>query len=147
MTSSNSSYIPKGDHIDRDWYIVDAKDQVLGKVAVLVATVLSGKRKPTYTQFRDMGDHVVVINAASVHLTGKKEEIKTYYNYSGYPGGMKAQNAGEVRAKRPAKLIEVAVRGMLPKTRLGEAMYRKLRVYAGDVHPHTAHKPKPLPVR
>ena len=142
-----TTYVPKGDNIDRNWYVIDAKDQVLGKLATLAASVLSGKRKPTYTPFRDMGDHVVVINAASVHLTGRKEEIKNYYQHSGYPGGMKSATAGEVRAKRPAKLVEIAVRGMLPKTRLGEAMYRKLKVYAGDVHPHTAQKPKPLAVR
>lgn len=143
-----TSYVPKGDiEKDRGWYVIDAKGVVLGKLAALAASVLSGKRKPTYTPFRDMGDHVVVINAASVHLTGKKEDIKVYHSHSGYPGGIKSRTAGEVRTKSAAKLVEVAVRGMLPKTRLGEAMYRKLKVYTGDAHPHTAHKPKPLAVR
>ncbi len=142
-----TTYVPKGEITDRSWYVIDAKGAVLGKLAALAASVLSGKRKPTFTPFRDVGDHVVVINAAAVHLTGRKESIKVYRHHTGYVGGLKEATAGEVRAKRPAKLVEDAVRGMLPKTRLGEAMFRKLKVYAGEGHPHAAHKPKPLAVR
>lgn len=138
------TYIPRVDEKSRKWFVIDAKDQVLGKVAVTAAEILTGKRKPTFTPFLDTGDHVVVINAAKVHLTGRKEAGKLYRHHTGYMGGLRSATAEEVRAKHPARLIEEAVRGMLPKTRLGRAMFHKLKVYAGDVHPHQAQKPQGL---
>jgi large subunit ribosomal protein L13 len=141
------TYIPKADAITRKWYVIDAKDQVLGKVAAAAAMVLTGKKKPIYTPFLDTGDHVVVINADQVHLSGRKEEGKIYYRVTGYLGGMKATAAGDVRKKRPQKLVEEAVRGMLPKTKLGRAMFTKLKVYAGATHPHEAQKPQPLALK
>jgi large subunit ribosomal protein L13 len=141
------TYIPKADAITRKWFVIDAKGQVLGKVAAAAAQVLTGKRKPIYTPFLDTGDHVVVINADQVHLSGRKEEGKIYYRVTGYLGGMKATAAGDVRKKRPQKLVEEAVRGMLPKTKLGRAMFTKLKVYAGDKHPHEAQKPQPLSLK
>jgi large subunit ribosomal protein L13 len=141
------TYIPKADQIARKWYVIDAKDQVLGKVAAAAAHVLTGKRKPIYTPFLDTGDHVVVINASLVHLSGRKETGKFYHHHTGYPGGMKSTAAGDVRQKRPQRLLEDAVRGMLPKTKLGRAMFTKLKVYAGDKHPHEAQKPQPLSLK
>lgn len=143
-----TTYIPKLDAIqnDRKWFLIDAQGLVLGKLAAKAAVLLSGKHKATYTQFLDTGDHVVVINAAQVQLTGRKEETKFYYQHSGYPGGMKATSAAERRAKRPEKLVEDAVRGMLPKTKLGRAMFLKLKVYAGANHRHQAQKPQPLTI-
>jgi large subunit ribosomal protein L13 len=141
------TYIPKADAITRKWFVIDAKGQVLGKVAAAAAQVLTGKRKPIYTPFLDTGDHVVVINADQVHLSGRKEEDKIYYRVTGYLGGMKATAAGDVRKKRPQKLVEEAVRGMLPKTKLGRAMFTKLKVYAGDKHPHEAQKPQPFSLK
>lgn len=139
-----STHIPKAGEIVRKWYVIDAKDQVLGKLATTAARVLSGKHKPSYTAFLDTGDHVIVINAAQVHLTGRKEGDKLYHRVTGYLGGMRTSTASEVRAKHPARLVEDAVRGMLPKTKLGRAMFLKLKVYAGERHPHQAQKPEPL---
>jgi large subunit ribosomal protein L13 len=130
--------------VERRWYLVDAGGQALGRVAARVARLLMGKDKPVFTPFVDTGDHVVVINAARVILTGKKERDKVYHHHSGYPGGLKAARVEEVRAKHPARLMEEAVRGMLPKSRLGKSMLRKLKVYAGPEHPHQAQKPQPL---
>jgi large subunit ribosomal protein L13 len=143
-----TTYIPKLDAIqsDRKWFLIDAQGLVLGKLAVKAAVLLTGKHKATYTQFLDTGDHVVVINAAQVQLTGRKEDSKLYHRYSGYPGGMKTTSAAERRAKRPERLVEDAVRGMLPKTKLGRAMFLKLKVYAGASHRHQAQKPQPLTV-
>jgi large subunit ribosomal protein L13 len=141
------TFIPKPADIDRKWFVIDAQDMVLGNVATKAAAILSGKTKPIYTPFLDTGDHVVVINAGKVHLTGRKEEEKTYYQHSGYLGGMKAQTAIEVRGKKPERLIEAAIRGMLPKTRLGRAMFTKLKVYAGSAHPHQAQKPQPVTIK
>jgi large subunit ribosomal protein L13 len=138
------TYIPKADSLERRWFVVDARGQVLGKVATTVANVLSGKRKPIYTPFLDTGDHVVVVNAEQVVLTGTKEEGKLYHRHSGYPGGLTTRAAKDVRQEHPARLVEEAVRGMLPKTRLGRAMFNKLKVYAGPKHPHRAQKPEPL---
>jgi large subunit ribosomal protein L13 len=138
------TYIPKGDSLDRNWYVIDASGQVLGKVAVAVADILSGKKKPTYTPFLDTGDHVVVVNAEQIVLTGTKEKGKVYRRHSGYLGGLKSSTASEVRQKHPERLVEEAVRGMLPKTKLGRAMFHKLKVYAGSKHPHQAQKPQPL---
>jgi large subunit ribosomal protein L13 len=123
------------------WHIIDADGQVLGRIATLAARLLQGKHKPTYTPFIDTGDHVVVVNAAKVKLTGRKEDQKIYRQHSGYEGGLREERARIVRQKRPEKLVEDAVHGMLPKTKLGQAMYRKLKVYAGPDHPHAAQKP------
>jgi large subunit ribosomal protein L13 len=139
-----STYIPKAAGQDRQWFLIDAKDQVLGKLATEAASILSGKRNPAYTPFLDTGDHVIVINAAQVHLTGRKTETKVYRRHSGYLGGLKSIVAGRQLKKNPARIIEDAVRGMLPKTKLGRAMFGKLKVYAGTSHPHQAQKPKAL---
>jgi len=142
-----TTYIPKTGEAERRWFLIDAKGLVLGKVATTAATVLTGKRKATYTPFLDTGDHVVVINAEKVHLTGRKETDKVYHSHSGYPGGLKSTAAGDLRKKNPARLVEEAIRGMLPKTKLGRAMFTKLKVYVGEKHPHIAQKPQPLPVQ
>ena len=136
--------IPSKNEIVRQWHVIDAQGAVLGRVASKAAMLLMGKTKPTYTPFLDTGDHVIVINAQKVRLTGRKEEQKMYYRHSGYPGGLVETQARKVRATRPAKMIEDAISGMLPKTKLGKQMYRKLKVYAGDKHPHQAQKPVAL---
>jgi large subunit ribosomal protein L13 len=136
------THIPKVDERDRQWFVLDAKDQVLGKLAATAAGILTGKTKPIYTPFLDTGDHVIVINAAQVHLTGRKETDKIYRRHSGYSGGLKSTAAGDMRAKQPTRVIEEAIRGMLPKTKLGRAMFHKLKVYPGNNHPHQAQKPK-----
>lgn len=141
------TYIPPVDEAQRKWFLIDAKDQVLGKVATKAATILTGKNKPTFTPFLDTGDHVVVINAAKVHLTGTKDAKKLYRHHTGYLGGLKTQTAEEVRQKHPNRLVEEAVRGMLPKTKLGRAVFHKLKVYAGERHPHQAQKPQPVSIR
>lgn len=133
---------PKAGDLTRNWYVVDAKDQVLGRLATHVANLLSGKNKPTWVPFMDIGDHVVIINAEKVKLTGKKLEQKFYHHYSGYPGGMKSISAREYLAKRPDRLVEEAIKGMLPHNKLGRAMAKKLKVYAGEAHPHQAQKPE-----
>jgi large subunit ribosomal protein L13 len=138
------TYIPKPNEIERKWYLIDAKGQVLGKLATTAAHILSGKRKPTFTPFIDVGDHVVVINAAQIHLSGRKESDKLYRHHTGYLGNLKTATAGETRQKHPTRLIEEAIRGMLPKTKLGRAMFTKLKVYADDRHPHQGQKPQPL---
>jgi large subunit ribosomal protein L13 len=128
------------------WHVIDADGQVLGRVATAAARLLQGKHKPTYTPFIDTGDHVVVVNAGKVKLTGRKEDQKIYRQHSGYEGGLREERARIVRQRRPERLVEEAVRGMLPKTKLGDAMYRKLKVYAGPEHPHAAQKPTKLEV-
>jgi len=135
---------PSKNEIDRSWFVIDAENAVLGRLASKAAFVLKGKHKPTFTPFLDTGDHVIVINADKVRLTGAKEEQKIYHYHSGYPGGLRSLQAKKVRAERPVKMVEEAIRGMLPKTKLGNQMYRKLKVYAGDKHPHSAQKPSPL---
>lgn len=125
----------------RGWHLIDADGRVLGRIATIVARLLQGKHKPTYTPFIDTGDHVVVINAAKVKLTGRKEDQKIYRQHSGYEGGLRERRARLVRQHKPERLVEDAVHGMLPKTKLGAAMYRKLKVYAGSDHPHAAQKP------
>jgi large subunit ribosomal protein L13 len=142
-----TTFIAKGDESERKWYVLDAKDKVLGKLAATAAAVLAGKRKPIYTPFLDTGDHVIVINAAAVHLSGRKEAEKMYRRHTGYQGGLKSTAAGDLRKKSPARLIEEAVRGMLPKTKLGRAMFGKLKVYPGASHPHQAQQPQPLTVK
>jgi len=128
------------------WHVIDAQGQVLGRIATVAAKLLQGKHKAIYTPFIDTGDHVVVVNAKTVKLTGRKDVQKIYRQHSGYEGGLRETRAGVVRAKHPERLVEEAVRGMLPKTKMGEAMYRKLKVYAGPDHPHAAQKPTKLEV-
>ena len=132
---------PRGEHVERQWHVIDAEGQVLGRIATEAARLLQGKHKGTYTPFIDTGDHVVIINAAKVRLTGRKEEQKVYRRHSGYEGGLREERAAVVRKRQPARLVEEAVRGMLPKTKMGEAMWRKLKVYAGPDHPHASQKP------
>jgi large subunit ribosomal protein L13 len=131
---------------DRQWHIIDADGKVLGRIASNAARLLQGKHKPTWTPYLDLGDHVVIVNAARVRLTGRKEEQKIYRTHSGYEGGLREERAKIVRQKNPIRLVEEAVRGMLPKTKLGNAMYRKLKVYAAGEHPHAAQKPHTLEV-
>ena len=138
--------IPSGVNIPRNWHVLDAQDAVLGRVATKAANILMGKHKPSYTPYIDMGDHVVVVNAEKVRLTGKKEEQKLYRRHSGYPGGLTETSARKVRATRPGRMLEQAIAGMLPKNKLGKQMYRKLNVYAGPKHPHDAQKPVALAV-
>ena len=135
---------PSKNEIERQWHVIDAEGAVLGRIASKVAMLLMGKTKPTYTPFLDTGDHVIVINAQKVRLTGRKEEQKMYRHHTGYPGGLVEVQARKMRATRPAKMIEEAIAGMLPKTKMGKQMYRKLKVYAGDKHPHQAQKPVAL---
>ena len=140
------SFVPTAGTIARQWHVIDADGQVLGRVATEAARLLQGKHKPVYTPYIDTGDHVVVVNAARVVMTGRKEEQKLYRYHSGYEGGVRTERAKEVRQKDPRRLVEEAVRGMLPKTTLGEAMWRKLKVYPDAQHPHQAQGPKPLAV-
>ena len=139
-----NTQFPSAGEIVRQWHVVDATDQVLGRVASKAAMILMGKHKPTYTKFLDTGDHVIIINAAKIRLTGSKESQKVYRHHTGYPGGLVEIGAVKMRATRPAKMIEHAIAGMLPKNKLGKQMYRKLKVYAGDKHPHQAQKPVDL---
>ncbi len=142
-----TTYIPKVAPGDRHWFVIDARDQVLGKLAARAAQILTGKTNPSYTPFLDTGGHVVVINAASVHLTGTKNDTKLYQHPTGTLGNFKSAAAKDVRKKAPARLVESAVRGMLPKTKLGRAMFTKLKVYAGPEHPHQAQKPQPIAIK
>jgi len=137
---------PSKPAIVRSWHVVDAQDQVLGRIASEAASVLMGKNKPSYTPFMDTGDHVIVLNAQKVRLTGSKEDQKMYRYHTGYPGGLVERNAKEQRATRPVKMLEQAIAGMLPKNKLGKQMYRKLKVYAGDKHPHQAQQPVAMSV-
>ena len=136
------TFIASAKSADSRWHVIDAQGQVLGRVATLAATLLQGKHKPTYTTFIDTGDHVVVVNAATVKLTGRKEDQKIYRRHSGFEGGLREERATVVRKRQPIRLVEEAIRGMLPKTKMGDAMYRKLKVYAGPDHPHTAQQPR-----
>ena len=133
---------PKVNESDRKWLLIDADGVVLGRLASTVAQILRGKHKPTYTPHLDMGDHVIVINADKIRVTGRKAEQKKYYRHSGYPGGMKVRSYAEMMSKRPDWVFEHAVKGMLPKNRLGRKMFKKLKVYAGSEHPHGAQKPE-----
>jgi large subunit ribosomal protein L13 len=138
------TFSAKADQVARKWWIIDAQDQVLGRVAVKAANLLRGKEKPIFTPHVDTGDFVVVINADKVRLTGKKEEQKSYMSFSGFVGGHKSANVRARRARHPELLVEHAVRGMIPHNRLGRATYRKLKVYAGAEHPHAAQQPEPV---
>ncbi len=138
------TYSAKPAEVQRDWYLVDATDKTLGRLASEIARRLRGKHKPVFTPHVDAGDYIVVVNADKIRLTGKKEQDKQYVWHTGYPGGIKSRNVAEVRARHPERLIEHAVRGMLPKNRLGRAMLKKLKVYAGSEHRHHAQQPQPL---
>lgn len=138
------TYLPSVHDIERKWFLVDAEERVLGRLASRIASVLMGKEKPCYTAFLDTGDFLIVINADKVKLTGNKWENKTYYSHSGYPGGLKTIQARELLGKHPEQLMKLAVKGMLPKNKLGRKMFKKLKVYAGSDHPHQAQKPEPL---
>ncbi len=132
------TYSPRAEDVKREWWIVDARGKTLGRLASQVANLLMGKHKPIYAPNTDVGDYVVVVNAAKVKVTGKKAEQKIYYRHSGYPGGLKSQSLQEVSDKYPTRVVEHAVKGMLPHNRLGRAMFKKLKVYPGDEHPHQA---------
>ncbi len=136
-----NTQFPSSKEITRAWHVLDAADKPLGRVATRAAMLLMGKHKATFTPFLDTGDHVIVLNAAKVKLTGNKEDQKVYHRHSGYPGGLKEITARKLRASRPTELLMEAVAGMLPKTKLGKHMIKKLRVYPGDKHPHQAQKP------
>jgi len=138
--------IPSHEEIVRRWHLLDARDVVLGRLASQAATLLMGKHKPNYTPFLDLGDHVIVINAAKVKVTGKKEDQKVYRHHTGYPGGLKEIGFRKMRATHPVRIVYDAIAGMLPKTKLGKRMLRKLRVYPGEKHPHQAQKPAPMTV-
>lgn len=142
------TWSPKGGdiHTGRKWYIVDAEGKTLGRLASVVAQTLRGKNKPTYAPHMDMGDFVIVVNADKVALTGEKERQKQYYRHSSYPGGLKHASVRDVRSRHPERLVESAVRGMLPRTSLGKRQLRKLKVYAGSTHPHEGQQPVPLDV-
>lgn len=136
-----NTFMQKKQEIKRDWYVIDAKGESLGRVAAKVAHILRGKHKPTFTPHVDCGDFVIITNASEVILTGNKLDDKMYYNHSGYPGGLRERTARTMKENYPVEMMERAVKGMLPKGRLGRAMYKKLFVYAGSEHPHTAQKP------
>lgn len=139
--------VPSKSEVVRTWHVIDADGKVLGRIAALAARALMGKNKPTYTPYIDTGDHVVIVNAEKVRLTGHKEDQKLYRRHSGYPGGLTETSARDMRQQKPAKMVEEAIKGMLPKTKMGKQMYRKLKVYAGDRHPHQAQKPVEMAVR
>src|SRR5262245_12362150 len=138
------TYVPKRAEIERRWWLFDAEGRTLGRLATQVAVRLRGKHKAGFVPFLDTGDHVVVVNAAKVVLTGVKRGVKTYHRHTGYPGGLKSERAAELLARRPERVIEIAVKGMLPKGPLGRQMARKLKVYAGPDHPHAAQRPRPV---
>jgi large subunit ribosomal protein L13 len=138
------TYVTKQSEVERKWYVVDAAGQTLGRLASEVARVLRGKHKPIYSPSVDTGDYVIVVNAERIHVTGRKLDQKMYYRYSGYPGGLKQITLRNLLQKHPTRVIKHAVKGMLPKNKLGRRMFKKLRVYAGPDHPHAAQQPSPL---
>ena len=140
------TYVATPQDRERNWLMVDATGQTLGRLATQIADALRGKRKPTYTPHVDTGDFVVVVNAEKISVTGNKRQDKRYYRHSGYPGGLRSRTLNDMLERRPAEVIRTAVRGMLPRTRLGRAQLRKLKVYAGPDHPHSAQKPQPMEV-
>ena len=140
-----TTFMQTNESVERKWYVVDATELVLGRMATDVAVVLKGKHKPTFTPHIDGGDYVIVVNAEKVALTGNKWADKKYYRHSGYAGGLKTRTANEMLEKQPQKIVEKAIRGMLPKGKLGDDMYRRLYVYVGPNHPHAAQKPESLP--
>ena len=141
---NDKTYSPRAGDIDRQWFVVDAEDKVLGRLSTEIARILRGKHKPTYTPHLDMGDHVIVVNADKVRVTGKKLEQKVYWRHTGYPGGIRSTSLEKLMADHPERVIQKAVRGMLPHNILGRQMFTKLRVYAGPDHRHAAQKPESL---
>ena len=139
------TYTPSAKNITREWFIVDAEGETLGRLATRIATVLRGKHKPIYTPNLDVGDHVIVVNADKIVLSGAKAEQKLYHSHSGFPGGIRSVPFASMLEKKPTEIVEKAVKGMLPKSKLGRAQGTKLKVYAGNNHPHAAQQPKPLP--
>ena len=146
-TATAKTYQATSQDRERDWYVVDATGKTLGRLATQIAAVLRGKRKPTYTPHVDVGDFVIVVNAEKVAVTGNKLEQKRYWRHSGYPGGIRSRTLGEMLARRPEDVLRRAVKGMLPRTRLGRQQLRKLKVYAGPDHPHAAQKPEQLEIK
>ena len=142
----DKTYVVKQEDVQPVWYVVDASGQTLGRLATQVAIVLNGKHKPIYSPAVDTGDFVIVVNAEKIHTTGRKLDGKSYYRHSGYPGGLRATTLRDMLKKHPNRVIEHAVRGMLPKNRLGRRKLKKLKVYSGPDHPHAAQQPKPLPL-
>lgn len=141
------SYMQKKETVERKWYVIDATDVVLGRLASKVATILKGKNKATFTPHIDCGDYVIIVNASKVKLTGNKLDKKLYYNHSGYVGGLRVRKAEEMISKYPVEMVERAIKGMLPNGRLGRQMYKKLFVYEGEIHPHMAQKPVVVEVK
>jgi large subunit ribosomal protein L13 len=140
------TYAPKASEVTRDWFVVDAEGMTLGRMATEVARILRGKHKPTFASYLDTGDHVIIINASKVVLTSNKAERKQVHHHSGYPGGLKSQSYAHLLERRPADAVRQSIVGMLPKTRLGRQQATKLKIYAGDTHPHSAQQPKPLDI-
>ena len=138
------TYYAKPHEVEQEWLLIDAEDQILGRVAAKAAHILRGKHKPTYTPHVDTGDYVVIINADKIRVTGNKGEAKRYYRHSGYPGGLKSESLNEVLAKHPERVLEHAIKGMLPHNTLGRAMGKKLKIYAGPEHPHQAQNPRKI---
>jgi large subunit ribosomal protein L13 len=143
----NKTYVPPQDSLNHEWFVVDATDQRLGRLASEIANILRGKNKPEYTPHLDTGDFVIVINAEKVKVTGKKRTQKVYHSHSGRPGGMKTQTFAQLQARLPERIVEHAVKGMLPKNSLGRQLFTKLKVYAGGEHPHQAQKPQELKIQ
>jgi large subunit ribosomal protein L13 len=141
----DKTYVVKADEIKEQWYVVDAAGQTLGRVATRVAAALKGKHRTVYTPGTDLGDHVVIVNAEKIVVTGKRLDEKFYYRVSGYPGGIKSESLRRMLDKHPERALTIAVKGMLPHNRHGRALLKKLKVYAGPEHPHTAQRPEPLP--
>ena len=142
-----TTFMAKGQEVERKWLVVDAEGQTLGRLASEVAAILRGKNKPTFTPNVDTGDHVIIINADKIHLTGNKLEGKIYYRHTQFAGGLKQRTAGEMKEKYPTQMLELAIKGMLPKNSLGRKMFTKLNVYAGSEHPHAAQKPEAYELR
>jgi large subunit ribosomal protein L13 len=142
-----STYIPSSHDISRKWFVVDASGKTLGRLATEAARVLSGKNSPKYTPFMDMGDHLIVINAEKIRLTGLKSQQKMYRRYTGFPGGLREESFVRLLQRKPEKIVEEAIKGMLPKTKLGRKMGSKLNVYKGEQHPHAAQQPQPLEIK
>jgi large subunit ribosomal protein L13 len=140
------TYTPSAKKTQHQWYVVDASDEILGRLATKVAQVLRGKHRPDFTPHLDLGDHVIVINAGKIKVTGRKEEQKVYYRHTGYPGGIRTTPYSKLLAQHPEQIVEKAIRGMLPHNTLGRHLFKKLRVYAGSEHEHAAQKPVPLPI-
>jgi large subunit ribosomal protein L13 len=146
MSPPMRTYVATKENRQRDWVVVDAAGKTLGRLATQVADTLRGKRKPEYTPHCDVGDFVIVVNAEKIAVTGNKREDKLYYRHSGYPGGLRSRTLGDMLERRPEEVIRIAVKGMMPRNRLARAQLRKLKVYAGPDHPHTAQKPAPLEI-